>query len=55
MNEERTGKCLQQVEHILGHYPRIVFRLDMGLCHHPAHRENDLEKKTKNMLIILFF
>ena len=45
MNEERTGKCLQQVEHILCHYPRIVFRLDMELGYHPAHRENDLEKK----------
>ena len=56
MNEERTGKCFRQVEHIRGHYPRILYRLDMGLVYHPAHRRNDVEKKTwKNMLIILFF
>jgi hypothetical protein len=45
VNEERTGKCLRQVEHIRGHYPIIVFRLDMGLGYHPAHRRNDVEKK----------
>ena len=56
MNEERTGKCLRQVEHIRGHYPRILFQLDMGLVYHPAHRRNDVGEKTrKNMLIILFF
>ena len=33
MNEERTGKCLRQAEHIRGHYPRILFRLDMGLVY----------------------
>ena len=56
MNEERTGKCLRQVEHIRGHYPRILFLLDMGLVYHPAHGGNDVVKKTrKNMLIILFF
>ena len=55
MNEERTGKCLRQVEHIRGHYPRILFRLDMGLVYHLAHRRNDVEKIRKNMLIILFF
>jgi hypothetical protein len=45
MNEERTGKCLRQVEHIRGHYPIILFRLDLGLVYHPAHRGNDEEKK----------
>ena len=45
MNEERTGKCLRQVEHIRGHYPRILFRLDMGLVYHPAHRRNDVGEK----------
>jgi hypothetical protein len=30
VNEERIGKCLRQVEHIRGHYSRILFRLDMG-------------------------
>jgi hypothetical protein len=38
VNEEWNGKCLRQVEHIRGHYPRILFRLDMGLVYHPAHR-----------------
>ena len=55
MNEERTGKCLRQVEHIRGHYPGILSRLDMGLVYHPAHRRNDVEKTRKNMLIILLF
>jgi hypothetical protein len=56
VNEERTGKCLRQVEHIRGHYPRMLFRVDMELVYHPAHRRNDVvEKKRKNMLIILFF
>jgi hypothetical protein len=27
------------------HYPRILFRLDMGLVYHPAHRRNDVGKK----------
>jgi hypothetical protein len=55
VNEEKTGKCLRQVEHIRGHYPRILFRLDMGLVY-PAHRRKDVgEKIRKNMLIILFF
>jgi hypothetical protein len=49
-------KCLRQVEHIRGHYPRILFRIDMGLVYHPAHRRNDVGGKNwKNMLIILFF
>jgi hypothetical protein len=56
VNEERTGKCLRQVEHIRGHYPRILFRLDMGLVYHPAHRRNDVEKnpeKYANYFIFL--
>ena len=43
------------MEHIRGDYPRILFRLDIGLVYHPAHRRNDVEKPRKNMLIILFF
>jgi hypothetical protein len=46
VNEERTGKCLRQVEHIRGHYPRILFRLEMGLVYHPSHRRKDAEKKN---------
>jgi hypothetical protein len=39
-----------------GSNPRILFRLDMRLVYHPAHRRNDVGGKTrKNMLIILFF
>ena len=56
MNEERTGKYLRQVEHIHGHYPRILFRFDMGLVYHPAHRRNDVEKnlgKYANYFIFL--
>jgi hypothetical protein len=47
VKEERTGKCLRQVEHIRGQYPRILFRLDMGLVYHPAHRRNDVGGKTE--------
>ena len=54
MNEERTGKCLRQVEHIRGHYPRILFRLDMGLVYHPAHRRNDVEKNPEKYVYNYF-
>ena len=55
MNEERTGKCLQQVVHIRGHYPRILFRLDMGLVYHPAHRRNDVGKKPEKYVDYFIF
>ena len=49
-------KTVKTVIWIRGHYPRILFRLDMRLDYHPAHRRNDVELKTlNNMLIILFF
>jgi hypothetical protein len=31
---------------IRGHYPRDLFRLDMGLVYHPAHRRNDVNQKV---------
>ena len=55
MNEERTEKCLRQVEHIRGHYPRILFRLDMGLVYHPAHRRNDVGGKTEKYVNYFIF
>ena len=56
MNEERTGKCLRQVEQIRGHYPIILLRLDMRLVYHPAYRRNDVGKnpeKDVNYFIFL--
>jgi hypothetical protein len=50
LNEERAGKCLRQVEHIRGHYPIILFRLDMGLLYHPAHRKNDVGEGTETTI-----
>jgi hypothetical protein len=50
-----TGKCLGQVEHIRGHYPRILFRLDMGLVYHPAHRRNDVGKKPGKICYLFYF
>jgi hypothetical protein len=55
MNEEKNGKCLRQMEHIRGHYPRILFRLDMGLVYHPLIEGTTWKKIPENMLIILFF
>jgi hypothetical protein len=42
---------------IRGHYPRVLFRLDMGLVFHPAHKKErcGIKKKRKIMLTILFF
>jgi hypothetical protein len=42
--------------YVHGHYPRILFRFDMGLVYHPAHRRNDVEKnpgKYANYFIFL--
>ena len=55
MNEERTGKCLRQVEHIRGHYPIILFRLDLGLVYHPDHRGNDVGKKPEKYVNYFIF
>ena len=44
------------MEHIRGHYPKFLFRLDMGLVYRPFHRKNDVEKnpeKYANYFIIL--
>jgi hypothetical protein len=55
VNEESNGKYLRQVEHIRCHYPRIVFRLDMGLVYHPAHRRNDEGEKTEKYVNYYIF
>ena len=36
-----------QLEHIRGHYPRMLFRLDMRLVYRLVHRRNDVEKKPE--------
>jgi hypothetical protein len=44
------------MEHIRGHYPKFLFRLDMGLVYRPFHRWNDVEKnpeKYVNYFIIV--
>jgi len=44
---------LGTIQYILNSYPGILFRLDMPLAYHPAHRRNDVKNRLF-MLIILF-